>query len=148
MKKLLDSNVWLALTLSRHKFHRAASDWFNSCTSSGEVIFCRATQLTLLRLLTTSAVLNAYGNLPLTRSEAWQIYEGFCADKRIAHADEPANLAVHWKRLSQTGSASPKTWMDSYLAAFALAGKYQLVTTDKDFTRFDGLNLRFLQNKQ
>jgi len=146
MKKLLDSNVWLALTLSRHQFHRAVSDWFNTCTRPGEVIFCRATPQSLLRLLTTPAVLNAYGNPPLTNAEAWQVYERFCAEKRIAHAGEPANLSRDWKRLSKSDVASPKLWMDSYLAAFAIAGGYQLVTTDNDFRRFDGLNLRLLQN--
>jgi predicted nucleic acid-binding protein len=31
--------------------------------------------------------------------------------------------------------------MDAYLAAFAMAGGLQLVTTDKDFKQFNGLNL-------
>jgi hypothetical protein len=34
--------------------------------------------------------------------------------------------------------------MDAYLAAFAQAGDYQLVTTDAAFAQFDGLDLELL----
>jgi predicted nucleic acid-binding protein len=34
--------------------------------------------------------------------------------------------------------------MDAYLAAFAVAGTYQLVTTDKAFKQFKGLDLNLL----
>jgi len=88
------------------------------------VLFCRATQQSFLRLLTTPAVLSAYGNPPLTNAEAWVVYDAYCADKRIAQVEEPSNLASHWKKLSATEVASPKKWMDAYLAAFALAGGY------------------------
>jgi predicted nucleic acid-binding protein len=61
-------------------------------------------------------------------------------DPRIGFADEPTDLELHWKRLSLRGSASPKLWMDAYLAAFAIAGGHQLVTIDAAFTQFTGLN--------
>ncbi len=41
-------------------------------------------------------------------------------------------------------TASPKIWMDAYLAAFALAGGYQMVTTDAAFKQFRGLDLLLL----
>ena len=40
--------------------------------------------------------------------------------------------------------ASPKLWMDAYLAAFTVAGGYQLVTTDKGFKQFKGLDILVL----
>ena len=40
--------------------------------------------------------------------------------------------------------ASPKLWMDAYLAAFALAGRNQKVTTDAAFRQFQGLDLLVL----
>ncbi len=40
--------------------------------------------------------------------------------------------------------ASPKVWMDAYLAAFAVAGNYQFVTNDKAFRQFEGLDLVML----
>lgn len=145
MKKLVDSNVWLALTLSKHVFHPVCQEWLKGCTKTGEVLFCRATQQSFLRLLTTQAVLGAYGNPPLTNAEAWAVFDAYCVDKRISLAEEPRDLAQHWKSISATGMASPKRWMDGYLAAFAIAGGYQLVTTDEDFRQYKEANVCVLQ---
>jgi uncharacterized protein len=49
-----------------------------------------------------------------------------------------------WKELAVRETASPKLWMDAYLAAFALAGRYQMVTTDAGFRQFRGLDLLVL----
>ena len=35
---------------------------------------------------------------------------------------------------------SAYSWMDAYLAAFAIAGGHQLITTDKGFKQFAELN--------
>lgn len=80
---LCDSNVWVALTISDHPFHAAALRWFESVQEAGAVLFCRATQQSFLRLLTSAAVLALYGNAPLTNREAWRLYEALLADDRI-----------------------------------------------------------------
>jgi hypothetical protein len=51
-----------------------------------------------------------------------------------------------WKRLASGDTASPKLWMDAYLAAFAMNGGLRLVTIDRDFKRFEahGLDLLLL----
>jgi toxin-antitoxin system PIN domain toxin len=105
------------------------------------VFFCRITQQSFLRLLTTKAVLAPYGIPPLRNKAAWSAYEGFLADERIAWTEEPRALESCWKRLAAGSQASPKLWIDAYLAAFALSGGYQLVTTDKAFKQFKGLDL-------
>jgi uncharacterized protein len=96
-------------------------------------LFCRMTQQSFLRLLTSSAVLAPYGVSALSNSAAWSTYEGFLADERIAWVEEPRGLESVWKRLARATQASPKLWMDAYLAAFAMSAGYQLVTTDKAF---------------
>lgn len=137
---LCDANVWLALALSRHVHHRSARKWFEAVTAPGSVIFCRPTQQTFLRLLTNESVLAPYGNAPLTNAQAWKAYEAFMADDRVAlRVDEPASLELQWKRLAARATASPKLWMDAYLAAFAMAADLELVTTDIDFQQFAGL---------
>ena len=103
-----------------------------------------ATQQSFLRLLTTGPVSAPYGIPPLSNKAAWSVYEGFLADERIAWVEEPSGLERHWKKLAAGSKASPKLWMDAYLAAFALAGGYQLVTTDKAFKQFKGLGLLLL----
>jgi toxin-antitoxin system PIN domain toxin len=142
---LCDSNVWLALALSKHAHHAAARRWLEAVPDTGSVLFCRATQQTLLRLLTNASVLSPYGNPPLTNRQAWDAYEAFLADDRIAfRPEEPAGLEAHWRRFAVRGSASPKIWMDAHLAAFALAGGYRMVTTDAAFRQFRGLDLYLL----
>ena len=121
---LADSNVWLALALSKHAFHSAVRTWFARQKPPQAVLFCRLTQQSFLRLLTTTAVMAPYGIPPLTNQAAWATYEGFLADRRIAWVDEPRGLDRHWKKLAGGAKPSPKLWMDGYLAAFALAAGY------------------------
>jgi toxin-antitoxin system PIN domain toxin len=109
------------------------------------VFFCRATQQAFLRLLTNPSVLGAYGNPPLTNRQAWRAYEALLADDRIAlQVEEPAGLDARWKPLAMRDTASPKLWMDAYLAAFAMAGRYRMITTDAAFEQFRGLDLEIL----
>jgi toxin-antitoxin system PIN domain toxin len=145
---LCDSNVWLALALSKHVYHASVCDWFDGVDEPASVCFCRATQQTFLRLLTKASVLSPYGNPPLTNRRAWAIYRELIADDRIfLRVDEPAGLEAHWVRFAARDSASPKVWMDAYLAAFALAGGYRMVTTDTAFSQFPGLDLELLGNR-
>ncbi len=137
---LTDSNVWLALALSQHEFHGAASAWLADRKTPEVALFCRSTQQSFLRLLTTHAVLAHYEIPPVSNKAAWQIYESFLADDRVSWVEEPPELEFHWKKLAGATKASPKLWMDAYLAAFAIAGGYPLVTTDKAFRQFKGLN--------
>lgn len=146
---LCDANVWLALALSKHVHHKAALDWLQTVQAPHSLVFCRATQQALLRLLTNASVLRPYGNPPLTNREAWSVYEAFLADDRITfRADEPAGVEPLWKELAVRKTASSKLWMDAYLAAFALAGRYSLVTMDTAFHQFGGLNLLVLGSKR
>jgi toxin-antitoxin system PIN domain toxin len=143
--QLCDSNVWLALALSRHVHHGTAREWLEAVELPASILFCRATQQTFLRLLTNASVLGAYGNPPLTNRQAWSAYEALLADDRIAfQADEPSGLEARWKEFAARGTASPKLWMDAYLAAFALAGRFRMVTTDAAFRQFGELDLMLL----
>jgi len=143
---LCDANVWLALTLSRHVHHHAARRWFESVAEPSTILFCRATQHALLRLLTNSAVLAPYGNPPLTNSEAWTAHQALVDDDRVTlRIDEPAHLQSHWKAFALRETASTKLWMDAYLAAFAMAAGVRLVTTDAGFRQFTGLKLLVLE---
>jgi uncharacterized protein len=142
---LCDSNVWLALVLSRHVHHRTVRAWFETVPDPRTVLFCRATQQSFLRLLTNASVLSPYGNPPLTNRQAWETYQALLADDRIAfRAEEPAGLEAVWRRFAVRGTASPKLWMDAYLAAFALSGGCRLVTTDTAFGQFGGLDVELL----
>jgi toxin-antitoxin system PIN domain toxin len=141
---LCDSNVWLALALDRHVHHEAASDWLSTVEEPSSILFCRATQQSFLRLLTNASVLLPYGSPPLTNREAWRAYQSLLADDRIVLRRDEPELEGHWSRLALRDTASPKLWMDSYLASFALAAGLRMVTTDRAFRQFKGLDLELI----
>lgn len=143
--KLPDTNIWLALALSKHTHHQAAKAWLDAEDAPDGVLFCRSTQQSVLRLLTTTGIMAVYDIKPLSNLEAWNVYEAFIADDRIVFRDEPPGLAAIWKKLAARRTSSPKLWMDAYLAAFAVACGAQLVTTDKAFTQFPGLDARVIK---
>jgi toxin-antitoxin system PIN domain toxin len=142
---LCDSNVWLALALSKHVHHGSTREWLDTVQETASTLVCRAIQQSFLRLLTSSSVLSPYGNPPLTNREAWVAYEALLADDRIVfRADEPPGVESLWRAFAVRGTASPKLWMDAYLAALALAGGHQMVTTDAAFRQFRGLDVLIL----
>jgi len=141
LMKLPDTNVWLALALSRHHLHSDARDWFAAQSAPASVLFCRATQQSFLRLLTTEKLMQLYGLSPFNNAGACRLMDGFLEDSRISWVSEPPRLESNWRKLAARQTPSPKLWMDAYLAAFALAGGHQLVTTDKAFTQFQDLDL-------
>jgi len=145
--KLPDVNIWLALALSGHSHHRAARIWLDEQEAQDSIFFCRATQQGLVRLLTTTEVLACYGIPPLTNREAWAVVERFMEDDRIAFANEPGGVEDVWKGLAIRDTNAPKLWMDAWLAAFARCAGFQMVTTDKAFAQFKGLDLLVVKAK-
>ena len=142
---LADSNIWLALSFVRHPFHGAAQHWFLHELKKDHLAFCRSTQQSFLRLITTPSVITPYGVPAATNDEAWTLYEDFLADRRIRVVSEPAGLESLWKSLASRTTSSPKLWMDSYLATFAIAGRHRLITTDGAFQQYPGLTAIILQ---
>jgi toxin-antitoxin system PIN domain toxin len=133
---LPDVNLWLALTFDSHIHHPAAKTWFDGLSSDTVCWFCRLTQQGFLRLATNP---NVFGNDAMTLPDAWQKYDLFLSDPRVIFAEEPAAIESHWRICTQNRSFSPKVWNDAYLAAFAVAGRLQLVTFDKGFTQYQNL---------
>lgn len=142
---LCDTNVWLALALSAHVHHEVARRRLESVDEPASIFFCRTTQQAFLRLLSSAAVLAPYGSRPLTNAEAWAAYDALLGDDRIGFVlREPTGLEAVWRSLASRATASPKLWMDAYLAAFAIAGGYRLVTTDGGYRQFRGLECLIL----
>ncbi len=68
------------------------------------------------------------------------MYDTVLSDPHIAFVEEPANLEPLWRGYTQVKSFSPKVWNDAFLAAFAQAPGYELITFDKAFTQYTVLN--------
>ena len=123
----LDANVWLALLWSRHVHSETARLWFEN-VSQEQFLFCRFTQITVLRLLTTEKVM---GKDTKTMTEAWALWDRVWADTRVSFLPEPANLEKDFRSHSRLSSPSPKVWADAYLLAFASVAGLKLVTFDR-----------------
>jgi toxin-antitoxin system PIN domain toxin len=137
---LPDVNVWLALTFDSHVHHPAAKSWFDAL--SGDIcFFCRMTQQGFLRLATNS---KAFGPHALTLREAWQKYDVFRSDPCVSYVGEPANLEPHWRAFTERETFSPKVWNDAYLAAFAHAAGFELVSFDKALAQYTGVKCTIL----
>lgn len=141
---LFDTNVWIGLAFGAHPLHAAARNAFLAASPGRPALFCRATQQSVLRLLTTPKVVQPFGVATPTNHDALVILDGFLASASVGFVDEPGNLFPRWRTLADLPSASPKRWMDAYLAAFAIESGLEFVTGDKDFAALPGLNLRLL----
>lgn len=121
-----DVNVWLALLLADHVHRDATKRWWDS--DQADIIgFCRFTQISILRLLTTSAAMNGK---PLTMQEAWKAYDHFFQDDRVALVPEPEGFEAEFRKYSSSAVSSPKAWADAYIIAFAVRMGGTVVTFD------------------
>lgn len=130
---LPDVNVWLALAFDSHTSHPVAAQWLAGA-SEASFAFCRATQSGFLRMATNAS---AFPHDAVTMPEAWNLHDRIRADRRAIFAEEPADLERHWRKLADRPTRSHHLWADAYLAAFALAGGYEMVTLDRGFAQFN-----------
>lgn len=140
---LLDANVWLALVAEAHAHHEEAVEYWER-EAAPRVVFCRVAQMAFLRLLTNKTVMSAH---VLTPGAAWRQYADLLALPEIQLQSEPHDLEETWTRFSNLGRTSPNLWTDAYLAAFAKCAGLRLVTFDKGFSHFPGLDSLILQPK-
>ena len=145
---LFDTNVWLAAFFPSHPSHAAAQNALEAATSSSPAIFCRSTQQSVLRLMSTPAVLRTYNAAPLTNRDAFAALDALQALRQVRVSSEPPGVFEQWRRLASLDTASPKVWMDAYLAAFAMAGALRFATFDSGFRSFvpRGLSLELMQS--
>jgi toxin-antitoxin system PIN domain toxin len=137
---LPDINVWIAMTFDSHKHHPAAKIWFDNL-GDNSLGFCRLTQQGFLRLCSNPKVA---GTNALSMIGAWQAFDTYMKDPRISLVAEPPGIEALWRSLTQSSALSTNIWSDTYLAAFCLAGGYELVTFDKGFAAYPGLIQKFL----
>lgn len=149
MKRVLDTNVWLALVLTEHPGHPVAQDWFTGLKQEHKsLLFCRFTEQSVLRLLTSEKILHRLNLEAFTNGEAIKALSEMQQNPMVDTGVEPPSTKKLWLKLSTRSTASPKLWMDAYLAAFAISGHHQMVTFDKGFRQFTekGLNLKLIRN--
>lgn len=134
---LLDANVWLALVVDRHVHHNHALDWFQQ-GDSRTCVFCRVTQMALLRHLTNERIM---GPNALAQEQAWALYDRLIENESVVYLSEPDNLEKYWRKFSRKALSQKNLWTDAYLAAFATGHGMRLVTFDRGITKFPGTDV-------
>jgi toxin-antitoxin system PIN domain toxin len=138
---LFDSSVWIAAIFTTHPCHEQAQSALYEATPAAPAVFCRSTQQSVLRLASTPALLKAYGADGLTNRDALVALEALLALPQVCEREEPPGTVALWHRLAGRDTASPKVWMDAYLAAFAISSGLRLVTLDDDFKNYEAQGL-------
>jgi uncharacterized protein len=133
---LPDLNVWLALSATEHPHHAKAVHYWEQQASS-QVLFCTVTALGLVRLVSQPKVM---GEAVLGSAQASALLQAFCREPGVAIAGtEHGGWDVFHGLLSQA-ELPARLHTDAYLAALAMANGWRLVSFDRDFERFQGLN--------
>jgi hypothetical protein len=140
MTCLPDVNVWIALAVGEHIHNAAARRWLDNVDDN--VVFCRITQMGLLRLLTNQHVM---GTDVLTAARAWITFDAFLTDGRISQIGEPPGLDHHWRISTIHQKQGSNWWTDTYLAAFAAAAGVTLVTFDAQLARRRNVSTHLLR---
>lgn len=134
---LIDINVWLALTWRLHPASPVAHKWLATLAKEKtRLVFCRITQLGLLRLLTNEAVM---GDSVLNIAQALLVFDQWCEDPRVELVTEPKGMEPAFrhaaeefaKRAATKVLPARKVLMDAYLCGFAETEQATLVTLDK-----------------
>jgi uncharacterized protein len=145
MKRLLDINTWIALTVETHPQHKAARQWYTDAELlRGDLVFCRQTELGFVRLTTQKAVMSQCSAAPLSNAEAVEFLSSVYDDPAVSRVEEPATARSLWLELADRRQAAPNVWMDAYLAAFAITLGAEMVTFDRGFTTYQKRGLKLV----
>jgi toxin-antitoxin system PIN domain toxin len=132
---LPDLNVWLALACPDHSHHRQALRYWEQ-QAAEQVLFCTITALGLVRLVCQPKLMGAAVK---TAVEASALLDAFCQQPGVSMASaEQAGWDI-FHQLLRSGEVPPLLCTDAYLAALAMANGWRLVSFDRDFERFEGL---------
>ena len=134
-----DVNVWMAALLPEHIHHELAKSWWES-DEFDSICFTRVAQISVLRLLTTPAVMNGK---PLTMKAAWKLYDRLFVDERVVYMSETAEVERYFRRCTSDNLSLPKGWADSWLLAMAETHDGTIVTFDAGLaSRLDSVGKR------
>jgi toxin-antitoxin system PIN domain toxin len=139
-RSLVDVNLWFALLVRQHQHHGLAHKWFDTL-GPAEAGMCRMVQLALMRLLANRTIL---GEHAISAAKGWTLLEELAVDERVEFLREPEDLPAVFPSLLNYPVPTGKLVADAYLAAFAISGSLRLVTLDRGFRQYRGLEAEIL----
>lgn len=142
MAYLADVNFLIALLHARHSASARAAAWLAGQDEPRSILACRVAQMGALRILTNPAWLK---DDVLPARAVWEAWDLLLADDRFATVGEPPGLERAWRSLTEELPAGTCAETDTYFAAFAQVGGHRLLTFDRGFRRFGGLDAVILE---
>jgi toxin-antitoxin system PIN domain toxin len=128
-------NVWLALTWPDHSHHlQAVHDWEQQ--AADQVLFCTVTALGLVRLVCQPKLM---GEAVKNPADASALLDALCQQPGVQLAEPEHNGWEVFHQLLRGGALPARLCTDAHLAALAIANGWRLVSFDRDFERFEGL---------
>lgn len=76
-----------------------------------------------------------------TIARAWELVNELLSDRRVFFAPDPPNVDAIWESSMRHPGVGPSSWTDTYLAAFAQGHEYEMVTFDRGFRRWRGVEV-------
>ena len=132
---LPDLNVWLALASADHSHHQQAVHYWEQ-QAAEQVLFCAVTALGLVRLVRQPKLMGA---AVMTAAEASELLQAFCRQPGVSLARSEHDGFEVFHQLLRSRDLPARLCTDAYLAAQAMANGWRLVSFDRDFARFEGL---------
>jgi len=126
-----------------HPRSKRAQQWVSGVDDAGVLRVCSISHLASLRILNNPVPMGAD---VCKGKEAWAAFDGLMKDNRFNFVEEPEGLRFHLRSLTGMVNYSPKVWQDAYLAALALASGRKLVTFDRGFVSYPGLEVEILES--
>jgi uncharacterized protein len=132
---LPDLNVWLALASADHSHHQQAVHYWEQ-QAAERVLFCTVTALGLVRLVCQPKLMGA---AVMNATEASELLQAFCRQPGVSMAAPEHDGFEVFHQLLRSRDLPVRLCTDAYLAALAMANGWRLVSFDRDFERFEGL---------
>ena len=132
---LPDLNVWLALVCPDHSHHAQALRYWDQ-HAADQVLFCTVTALGLVRLVCQPRLMGAAVR---TAAEASALLEDLCRQPGVALAEPEHDGWEVFHQMLRDAEIPPRLCTDAHLAALGIANGWRLVSFDRDFERFAGL---------
>lgn len=135
---LLDVNVLVALYRPEHSHHELARSWWERSSEAGtpftvpDVVW-----VGFVRIVTNRRIFP----VPATLGEAFEFLRKVTEQPRYLTYAPHSEVLGEFVRVGTAAGASADLVTDAYIAATTKALGATLVTFDRDFRRFDGLNV-------
>ena len=134
--RLLDANLLLYAYDASSPFHSRARTWFEELLSGLDPVWLPWSSIhAFLRIGTNPRILEN----PFSVDEAASIVDEWLEHPSVSILEPGARYWPILSRMLPAAQARGNLVMDAHLAALAIEHGATLLSTDRDFTRFDGL---------